>query len=263
MNHYGQQESQVAIRNKMSLPRFRPGKQGPQIFSSDTMNVLCRALEALMNPRIVRGERDDVQISEGNLLLTLAGGASGSGTSATVRKLILNDASQGNYLLCRPWNEQYWTARRGLRNDLGYTAFHALSEEDYLNALAESMVTSREVLDAYLDAENLVPVARCPDLAQVTFDGLEQDIVVESLSGSTTIILGYAYQSANYRRVEQRSTDDDSVLAEEQETILPRFVPEESIIHAFTSDQIERVVSGVNVKLMDMNVAGRQWYRTQ
>src|SRR5262245_2507963 len=46
----------------------------------------------------------------------------GSGGGADVEKLIVSDYQNGDYLICRPWNQYYWQARRELFGELGGVA---------------------------------------------------------------------------------------------------------------------------------------------
>lgn len=94
--------SEVAVRNRMSFPDFRPGKDGPKIFSAGTMNIFSRALRALTNPRIVWGEKDDVQITDGNTLITLS--RASATESASGAKMYRLKSVQDDYVTARSWD---------------------------------------------------------------------------------------------------------------------------------------------------------------
>ncbi len=97
--------AEVAVRNRMSLPEFRAGKDGPSIFSAGTMNIFSRTLRALTNPRIVWGEKDDAQITDGNFLITLSrASAMGDGGTANVIHAVVIDDSPDDYLICKSFS---------------------------------------------------------------------------------------------------------------------------------------------------------------
>ncbi len=93
--------SEIAVHNRMQLPDFRPGKDGPMIFSSGTMNIFSRVLRALTNPRVIWGERDDAQITDGNFLITLSRSSANESGSSRVSQYVLTNNSNGDYFVCR------------------------------------------------------------------------------------------------------------------------------------------------------------------
>src|SRR5947207_10118026 len=97
--------SEVAVRNKMNIPEFRAGKDGPSIFSAGTMNILCRALRALTNPHITRGESDKVELTDGNFLIQLSRTSENEEGNSKVQQYVLTDASNGDYFVCRTWDD--------------------------------------------------------------------------------------------------------------------------------------------------------------
>src|SRR5690349_1861469 len=72
------QSKQVSIHAGMKIPLFSAGRSGPQIMSAEDCNVIVRALNALLNPKISRGAKDDVLISDLNTVYQL-----GTDTQAT------------------------------------------------------------------------------------------------------------------------------------------------------------------------------------
>jgi hypothetical protein len=58
--------SSTAVRNRMEIPLFRPGKEGPQLSSADDMNVLVRAVRSLVNPMVSIGLEPKAELSDGN-----------------------------------------------------------------------------------------------------------------------------------------------------------------------------------------------------
>ena len=93
--------AEVAVKNRMALPEFRAGKEGPSIFSAGTMNIMSRALKALTNPHVSWGEKDDAQITDGNFNITLSrasvmGGAIGL-------QFVLKSV-QGDYVTAHAWD---------------------------------------------------------------------------------------------------------------------------------------------------------------
>src|SRR5438552_15923557 len=103
MSEWSQIDSEVTVHNKMRLPEFRKGKDGPQIFSAGVMNVLSRTLRALTNPQIVRGEKDEAVLTDSNFVLTLARSADGSGSGSVARMYRLKSV-QDDYVTVRSWN---------------------------------------------------------------------------------------------------------------------------------------------------------------
>ena len=93
--------SEIAIHNRMALPEFRAGKEGPSIFSSGTMNIFSRVLRALTNPRIVWGEKDDAQITDGNFLITLS---RSSANESALAKMYLLKSVQDDYVTAHSWD---------------------------------------------------------------------------------------------------------------------------------------------------------------
>ncbi len=87
------------IRKGMTFPMFAAGNKGPQISSASDMNLLVRSLQSLTNVSIVRGESDDVKLSDGNFVIQLAGSEGGS--SALVQQFVLTDASSPDVFICR------------------------------------------------------------------------------------------------------------------------------------------------------------------
>ncbi len=109
----------IAIRNRLQIPMFKPGKQpGPKIFSSGDMNVLVRAVNALLNPSVTWGEKDDVQITDGNCRINLNKAKAGSGASSqAVQPFMLTDVFS-DVLACIPFSlpaglvyQGFWSSR--------------------------------------------------------------------------------------------------------------------------------------------------------
>src|SRR5436190_6604341 len=91
-----------AIRNRMQVPLFKAGTERPSIMSASDMNVLVRALNALLNPSVVRGERDDATITDGNFVIDVSN--ADEATDTAVKQFILKDASFDDWLVCREWD---------------------------------------------------------------------------------------------------------------------------------------------------------------
>ncbi len=203
---------------------------------------------------------------------------SGGGGTGRVRKFILQDAAAADYLKCRPWNEAYWTSRRDIRQEKGKTAFDLWFNHDsaaapvgtYRDDLAARMAVTREVLDAYLGdltadppvPAQLVVVAKPPELRADALDGYEIDEEVETWVDpdltTATRTLSYDYHSSTLRTATDVTDDPDG--PNELELIIPRYVAEESIIHAIGTIT-EMTVAAAAVTLLDINTAGRAWMR--
>lgn len=93
--------AEISIHNRMQIPRFTAGKDGPSPFSAGTMNLLLRILEALCNPQIKRTGRDAVTVSDGNFLIEIKSDSSGTGSAAKMMKLV---SVQDDYLTCHSWD---------------------------------------------------------------------------------------------------------------------------------------------------------------
>ncbi len=93
--------AEVAVKNRMSLPEFRAGKEGPSIFSAGTMNIPMRLLQALANPHVSWGERDDAQITDGNFHITLSRASALQGAIALQFVLV---SVQNDYVTAHSWD---------------------------------------------------------------------------------------------------------------------------------------------------------------
>lgn len=207
----------------------------------DTLSSQQLTVRQVPNARVSRTTRGTVVEPDGT----------GEGGGATTRKLILADHEAADYLICRPWNEDYWLARRSLRT--------SLETEPTAQQIADEMEIELEELEAYLEQQ--VIVAKSPELRADDFDGEEIDMTVESWDGATltseVVTLSFEYHSATLRTV----TDGDGNT--EVQTVIERFRPEDSIIHAISTRQSEMTVEGSSVLMMDMNVAARAWMRVR
>jgi hypothetical protein len=176
--------------------------------------------------------------------------ATGAGKVRKQRSLILADASNSDYLICRPFNSDYWNARRDLRTSLDAVPTAA--------QIAAEMGIDEADLTAYLALEVLV--AKSPALRADTFDGQTIDMEVESWDGVTltteTQALSYAYHSATLRT----ATDEDD--NDELQTVIPRYIPEDSIIYAIATSGVQMTVGEQSVKLIDLNLDARAWMKT-
>ena len=175
----------------------------------------------------------------------------------TARKLILADASAGSFLICRPWNLDYWVAYRQARQEQGV----APTNQQIADKIAETVDGyTLEDLEEYLAKE--VIAAKPDELIQSIFDGYEFDMEVESWDPDTetlsteTVTLSYEYHSATLRTA--TNTADDST---ELQTIIPRWLPEQSIIRAIRSNSTEGAVDDVGVRLIAL-AGGRAWMKT-
>lgn len=173
----------------------------------------------------------------------------GTGGNTRTRKLILKDHEAADYLICRPWNRDYWLARRSLRTSLGTEPTSA--------QIATEMGIELDELTTYLADE--VVVAKSQELIADDFDGETIDFDVEDWDGATLTVdnktLTFEYHSATLRTV----TDDDAV--EELQTVVPRFRPEDTIIYAITSSDSEMTVDGNSIRLVDLNLDARAWMK--
>src|SRR6266576_6022775 len=198
--------SEVAIHNRMDIPLFQAGKDGPSIWSAGVMNVLVRVLRALVNPRVVWGESDNVQITDGNFLITLSRTSANEDGNAKVQQYVLTDASNGNYFICRHWSEGPFEPIIGLTDIYIAKPFHLRQspfDRDVLNAAAPGNIgTSSEI---------------------------PYRTVVESWDGvtfsSATKKWSYQYKSATFRIATDETDATPSNWTSQNQTIIPRFVP--------------------------------------
>lgn len=185
----------------------------------------------------------------------------GGGGTGRAEKYILADFEAADYLICRPWNEDYWTARRDLRQ--------TLLDEPSNAQIADEMDITEEALDAYLAQEVLI--AKAPELRADAFDGKVIDVRVESWDGATLSVVTttyfFDYKSATFRIKYEVPFPFDPVTedpeeeaeASEEQTIIPRYIAEETIIHAINSNKTEVTVDEAAVRKLDLNVNGRAW----
>jgi hypothetical protein len=89
-----------AVRNKMDVPEFRPGKGGPSLFSASDQNVHVAILRALVNPQIIWTDAaDKAELSDGNFTLQLS--RAGIRVSAAMYRL---KSVQDDYVTARTWD---------------------------------------------------------------------------------------------------------------------------------------------------------------
>jgi hypothetical protein len=214
--------SEVAIRNRMALPLFRAGKDGPSIFSAGTMNILSRALTALMNPRIVWGERDDVQITDGNTLITLSRSSASESASSRVQQYILTDASNWDYFICRILG-----TRIDATDPENPLTFRAIGATDIFIAKPFHLRQTpfdREEINAGVP-ENIG-----------TLDEITYDVTVEAWNGvtfsSSVKRWSFEYKSATFRiatdQTDRTDGNADNIgdnWTRQNQTVIPRFVP--------------------------------------
>lgn len=231
----------------------------------------------------VFGGRDTVLYSKGAKVSRLPRGAfvepdlatSGGGGSGRATKYILADFEPADYLICRPWNADYWTARRELRISLAAvpTTEEILAEMN--DGVEPELQITLEDLEAYLAREVLI--AKPPELRADAFDEKLVDIQVASWDGATlsaeTRSLFFVYHSAGLRTAYDVPVDfeaetqdpEDEYNFKENQTIIPRYVAEETIIHALNSNKAEVIIPGdpaTSIRKVDINTAGRHWQRT-
>jgi hypothetical protein len=92
--------AEFALKVGAKLPEFKEGQDGPSVWSADTMNNFVKALNSLLNPKIVRGEADKVTISDSNTVIQLSRSAEAGGL---VERFKIRFA-ESDYLVCRTWN---------------------------------------------------------------------------------------------------------------------------------------------------------------
>lgn len=82
---------------------FKAGDRKRTPLSARAINEIVATCNAFLNLKIERGQRDRLEISDSNAVLTLkeAGTSSKTGTNITVYKLV---SVQGNYLTCHTWD---------------------------------------------------------------------------------------------------------------------------------------------------------------
>ena len=201
--------SEVAVHNRMSLPEFRAGKEGPSIFSAGTMNIFSRTLRALTNPRIVWGEKDDAQITDGNFLISLSR-TSAMGGGIDVIPAVVTDASAGDYFLCKQVVSTIGDS--GVELLASSLAVHVAKPYNL-----RMSVFDRDVLNATIPG-NIG-----------TTDEITCEMQVESWDGitfsSATKKFSYEYKSSTFRIATDETDANPDNWTSENQTIIPRFVP--------------------------------------
>ena len=104
-------KKQTGIFNGLRIPLFVAGEK-PGAFSAERMSQLVKALNALLNIRVLRGAKDQVLIADAGTVIEIATAAAGSapsGESSSVTSYKVT-AHHGDYLTCRTWDEATQTA---------------------------------------------------------------------------------------------------------------------------------------------------------
>src|SRR5262245_47775166 len=174
-----------AVRNRMEIPEFRPGKSGPSAFRAGDMNVHVAILKSLTNPQIRWGLKNQATLTDGNFLIELSRADS---ESAVVFPLLLLSQTNPDHFEC----QQIITVPSGSET-------------------------------SYATTGDTILVAKPFNLRRTPFDGKTVSVTVEAWDGATfssaVRSFTYEYKSATYRI----ATDDDD--DEEKQSIIPRLVP--------------------------------------
>src|SRR5881394_305403 len=181
-----------AVRNKMDVPEFKPGKEKPSLWSAAAANRHVAILRALVNPSVRWGASDKAELSDANFVIQLDETKANGGTVLVPFGLL--DASNPDHFVC--------LRAAGTAIEGGGTSY----------------VFDVEGLGATL-------VAKPYNLRQTPFDGKTVAVAVESLSGTTVRSFNYNYHSATYRTAEDQTDENPDNWRQEQQTIIPRFVP--------------------------------------
>jgi hypothetical protein len=90
-----------AVRNKMQVDEFRPGKGTPSLFSASDMNVHVAILRALVNPQIIWTDaHDKAELTDGNFTIQL----SRSAIVASGAQMYRLKSVQDDYVTARTWD---------------------------------------------------------------------------------------------------------------------------------------------------------------
>jgi hypothetical protein len=108
------------------LPEFQEGAEGPSVWSADTMNNFVKAINALLNPKISRGEADKVTISDSNVVFQLSRSAE---SGALVERFKVRFA-ENDFLICRTWDG----------TTIGATDIYVLKPEELQCSLASEAI---------------------------------------------------------------------------------------------------------------------------
>lgn len=182
---------------------------------------------------------------------TAKGGGGGTGK---VTQLILADYEAADYLICRPWNSDYWQARFDLFNENG--------SEPSQSAIAARMDVDLEDLQEYLDKK--VYVAKPFYLRADVLDGKKMSYLAEDLDEESNVIaetrlVRYEYHSSTLRRAFD-ITDPDSIV-EQTEIVIPHFAVGFDIIYAASVTSLGILdADGGEITLLDTNNQ-RAWMR--
>jgi hypothetical protein len=84
--------STTAVRNRMEIPLFRPGKEGPQLSSAEDMNVIVRAVRSLVNPMVSIGLEPKAELSDSNFRIQVP--ATTAAASSDTRLFNFNNSTR-------------------------------------------------------------------------------------------------------------------------------------------------------------------------
>jgi hypothetical protein len=118
--------SEFKLEVGAKLPEFQEGGEGPSVWSAETMNNFVKALNALLDPRISRGESDKVEISDSNITFQLSRSAEAGGL---VERFKIRFA-ENDFLICRTWDG----------STIGATDIYVLKPEELQCSLASEAI---------------------------------------------------------------------------------------------------------------------------
>ncbi len=246
----------------MNVPLFRPGKGSPSIFSAGDMNVLVRILRALTNPQIVWGQRDEARLTDGNFLIQLSRDSANQEAGSRVEQYVLIDATNGDYFICRTIDISL-----DVSDPENPEVVRTIGADDVYIAKPFHLRRSpfdRDVLNE--DAPGNIG----------TVDEITYHTVKESWDGAvlteTTEKWSYEYKSATFRIATNATDADPDNWTTQNQTIIPRFVPQfldenpsPTIIYAVTCSGLGVTYLAdddtVDITLLALN-DGHAWAKT-
>jgi hypothetical protein len=93
------EDNRPAVRNRMEIPWYQEGKDGPSLFSANDRNTEVALLRALSNPQVAYGTTANAILSDSNFTIVLPT----STTASAVTAYKLKDV-KGDYLIGRTWD---------------------------------------------------------------------------------------------------------------------------------------------------------------
>jgi hypothetical protein len=162
------------------IPLFKGGKGGAQIFSATDMNRLVKALNALLKLTVTRGATDNFTVSDANATLQIqqdAASSGGVGPGVTLMTLVSyhQDATNGDYLVCRPdggksdgSNDVFVAVEPQLQSDLtgrtnpdgNHWSFGSYNQAGQ-SRVATGSTTLNEYITPPFEVGDTIPVCQC------------------------------------------------------------------------------------------------------